>query len=50
MTLTQQWRYLNFIRNSFDIKFPAKNIMSYRQVISEGVSTFVYKHSLAEHF
>jgi len=34
MTLTQQWRYLNLTRNSFYILFPAKGIVSYRQIIS----------------
>jgi len=27
MTLTQQWRYLNFTRNSFYILFPEKGII-----------------------
>jgi len=31
MTLTQQWQYLNLTRN---ILFPAKGIVSYRQIIS----------------
>jgi len=34
MTLTQQWQYLNLTRNSFYILFPAKGIVSYRQVVS----------------
>jgi len=34
MTLTQQWQYLNLVRNSFYILFPAKDISSYRQIIS----------------
>jgi len=34
MTLTQQWRYLNLIRNSFDILFSAKGILSYGEIIS----------------
>ena len=34
MTLTQQWRYLNLTRNCFYILFPAKGIMSYRQINS----------------
>jgi len=34
VTLTQQWRYLNLTRNSFYILFPAKGIVSYRQIIS----------------
>jgi len=32
-----QWRYLNLTRNSFDILFPAKGIMSYRQIISSSL-------------
>ena len=28
ITLTKQWRYLNFTRNSIYILFPAKGIMS----------------------
>jgi len=45
--VTQQWRYLIFTRNSFYILFPAKGIVSYRQIISSRlyvrlkVSTFV---------
>jgi len=31
---TQQWRYLNLTRNSFHILFPAKSIISYRQIIT----------------
>jgi len=34
MTLTQQWWCLNLITNSFFILFPAKGVMSYRQIIS----------------
>jgi len=34
MTLTQQWRYLNFTRNSFYISLSAKGIMSSRQINS----------------
>jgi len=34
MTLTQQWRDLNFTRNSPYILFPAKGIMSYWPIIS----------------
>jgi len=34
MTLTKQWWYLNFTRNTFYILFPAKTSLSYRQVIS----------------
>jgi len=34
MALTQQWKCLNLTRNSFYILFPAKVIVSYRQVIS----------------
>jgi len=47
MMLTQQWRYLNLIRNSFYILFPVKDIVSYRQIISSRLyvrlkaSTFV---------
>jgi len=59
MMLTQQWRYLNLTRNSFYILFPAKGIVSYRQIISSrlyvrlNVSAYVQKelvHSLAKHF
>jgi len=52
MTLTQQWRYLNLIRNSFYIKFPAKGVMSYWQIISSRLYVFQNElvHSLAEHF
>jgi len=32
MTLTQQWRYLNF-RNRVYISFPAKGIVRYTQII-----------------
>jgi len=32
--VTQQWRYLIFTRNSFYILFPAKGMVSYRQIIS----------------
>ena len=51
MTLTQQWQYLNLVRNSFYILFPAKDISSYRQIISSRL--YVHKelvHSLAENF
>ena len=34
MTLMQQWKYLNLTRNSFYVLFPAKGVVSYRQVIS----------------
>jgi len=34
MTLTQQWWYVNLIRNTFYILFSVKCIMSYRQIIS----------------
>jgi len=34
MTLTQQWRCLNFTRNSFYILFPAKDTANYRKTIS----------------
>jgi len=34
MTLTQQWQHRNLTRSSFYILFPAKGIMSYRQIIS----------------
>jgi len=34
MTLTQQWRYQNLTTNSFYILFPARGIMSYKQIIS----------------
>jgi len=34
MALTEQWRYLNFTRNRLYIVFLAKDIMSYRQIIS----------------
>jgi len=54
MTLTQQWWYLNFTRNSFYIVFPEKGIIIRVQDKSFlAVSTFVSKelvHSLAEHF
>jgi len=51
MTLTKQRRYLNPARNSFYILFPAKGIVSYRQIISSRL--YVHKeliHSPAEHF
>jgi len=32
--MTQQWLCLNLTRNSFYILFPAKDIMSYKQIIS----------------
>ena len=52
MTLMQQWRYLNVTRNSFCISFPAKIIMSYRQIIYSGLYFRLKEivHSLAEHF
>ena len=34
MTLAQQWWYLILSRNSFCILFPAKDILSCRQIIS----------------
>jgi len=34
MTLTHQWRYLNLTRNSFYILFLAKDMVSFRQIIS----------------
>jgi len=34
MSLTQQWRNATLIRNSFYDVFPAKGIVSYRQIIS----------------
>jgi len=34
MTLTQQWWHVNLTRNSFCILFPAKGIVSFRQIIS----------------
>jgi len=34
MMLTQQWRYLNLARKSFHILFPAKGIMTCREIIS----------------
>jgi len=34
MTVTQQWPYLNLTRNSFSILFPAKGMVSDKQVIS----------------
>jgi len=34
MTLTQQLQYLNLTRNSFYILFLAKDMVSYRQIIS----------------
>jgi len=48
MALTQHWRYRNLARNSFYILFPAKGIVSYRQIISSRLC-FVWKelvHSL----
>jgi len=40
MTLTQQWRDLNFTRDSFYILFPAKSAMSLGKLFL-AVSTFV---------
>jgi len=37
MMLTQQWRYRNLTRNRFYILFPAKGVVSYRQIISSGL-------------
>jgi len=37
MTLTQQWWYLNLTGNRFYILFPAKCIMTYRQIISSWI-------------
>jgi len=34
MKLMQQWRYLDLTSNSFNILFPAKDIVSYMQIIS----------------
>jgi len=34
MTLTKKWWYLILTRNRFYILFPAKGIVSYRQIIS----------------
>ena len=53
MTLTQQWRYLNFTRNGFYILFPEQGIIWAPGKSFLAVSTFVSKelvHSLAEHF
>jgi len=52
MTLAQQWRHLNVTRNSFCILFPAKGIMSSRQIISSGLYVRLKElvHSLEEHF
>jgi len=53
MTLTQQWRYLNFTRNSFYILFPEEGIIWAQGKSFLAASTFVSKelvHSLAEHF
>jgi len=53
MTLTQQWRYLNFTRNSFYILFPEQGTISVQGKSFLAASTFVSKelvHSLAEHF
>jgi len=44
MTLTQQWQYLNLVRNSFYILFPAKDISSYRQIISSRLYVHLYVH------
>jgi len=41
MTVTQQWRYLNFTRNSLYIIFPAKDVVGYRETIS----SHLYVHS-----
>jgi len=40
MALTQQWRYLKLTSNKFYTLFPAKDVVSYRQVIS--ISLYVY--------
>jgi len=37
MMRTQQWRYPNLTRDSFSILFPAKGIVSYRQIISSSL-------------
>jgi len=53
MTLTQQWWYLNFTRNSFYTLFPEQSIIWVQSKSYLAVSTFVSKelvHSLAEHF
>jgi len=53
MTLTQQWRYLNFTRNSFYILFPEQDIVWVQGKSFLAASAFVSKelvHSLAEHF
>jgi len=52
MKLKQQWRYLNFTRNNFYVLFPAKGIVSYKQIISSslcvrlnsGLQRFLYNH------
>jgi len=53
MMLTQQWRYLNLTSNSLCILFPAKCIVSCRQIISNRLYVRLKKrlvHSSAEHF
>jgi len=53
MTLTQQWPYLNFTKNSFYILFPEKGIIFVQGKSFLAASTFVSKelvHSPAEHF
>jgi len=47
--LLRLWQYLNLIRNSFYILFPAKSIVSCRQIISGRLSKELL-HSLTEHF
>jgi len=34
MMLREKWQYQNLTRNSFCILFPAKGVVSYRQIIS----------------
>jgi len=52
MTLTQQRRYLHLTKNSFCILFPAKGIVSYKQIISNRIYVRLKEpvHSLAQHF
>jgi len=51
MTLTQQWRYLNLTRKSFYILFPAKGIVSFRQIIYSRLCVRLKEtYSLAENF
>jgi len=53
MTLTQQWRHLNIIRNGFSSYFLRKVVWVIVSIPFLAVSTFVLKelvHSLAENF